>query len=254
MVTTALALPPALHYGTASPDLAAAAVYPGDVVLQAYHPLVVAGAYASTFPQARRYLYANLTSVALDDPRLDRLAVVRAEPRWGLARLDLTAPESRRHVVDRAVEALALGDEGCAGLFLDDLDLLLDTAGTVGALALLGQLDAALQDRWPGRRVALFANRGFALWAELPALDAVLCEGLAPSDVDALPVTALPWLHAHVLPELRALAARGVPAYGLTYLLDDSAPTGADARLVAELLAASGRTDRHLSTWTGDLA
>lgn len=250
--TPASGAAPVLYYGTCLPPTAWAAEHDGPVVLQPFHRLVADGGYAEAFPRATRYVYSNPTAVPLDSPRLSSLPLLGVEEQWGIARLDLTQPVARAEAVAAALAALA-GDGGRShGLFVDDLDLHVETLGRTATLHHLQAVLDQARTWWPTRRTGFVLNRGVELWSDAPSVDAVLCEELAPCDVQALPASATAWVHRALLPRLRELRRRGVPAYALTYR--DVAAAGfpsAEARMVAEYLTCTVRTTRHLDLWTG---
>jgi hypothetical protein len=202
-----------IFHGTALPDREWAAGLHADVVLQPYHPIVQAQEYASWFPHARRFVYVNPTVV---DPlrRSDATAeMVFHDPHdgWDLPRLRLPL------WLDWAVaDAVAIaGGSGVHGLFVDDLDRLLDTpAGRETAVRYVRAVTAA-------SGAGIYVNRAFAVLDALPAVEAVLLEDL---DVDlASPGTAA-WLYDVVLPALQRARDRGVRIHQLGYGTATSGP------------------------------
>jgi hypothetical protein len=241
----------AIYFGVEPPATAiAGALGAGDVVLEPFHPLVRHGGFAEAFPDCRRYVYVNPTTV---DPWLyDRLdsppPITGRDERWGLPRLDLDAPAALDFAVDRAVEAFAADDGRCTGLFVDDLDLLLPDRAEL-AIEYLARVGGAT-----GREPRWFLNRGFALWHRVEALDAVLLEDLSPDVSGYGSADELRWLYEDVVPAVRTVRARGVRVHALSYADQrpsrDLVPDRAlQWRLASLIDTCTTDADRPLNVW-----
>lgn len=246
-----------LYYGSAMPDLAAARRLRGqDVVLQPYHRLVAAGGFADAFPRCRRYVYWNPTAVALDDPEADHLPSLSVDSRWGLRRLDLDDSVARRHVVKRAAFALGCDGGRIDGLFVDDLDLLIDSGRSALALDLIREVSAAVGNRSGS---GWFVNRGFSLWPLIPRLDAVLLENLGPADLADLNGDQWRWLERHVVPSLHNARRAGAAAYTVSYRdRPAGGPSGeavtARRDPVSRFCNSHLTVPLHLDSWNGSLS
>lgn len=203
-----------VYFGTDRPDAAwSAAQVHADVVLQPYHPLAREGGFADHFPQARRYVYVNPTSV---DPWLLEhggadAPVVGWDQRWGLPRIDPSTPHGMDWAVRTALEAIDLDGGRSRGLFVDDLDRLLPDDGAT-ALAFLRKVQDAAD-----RPVRWFVNRAFPLWDRIAGLDAVLLEDMAPTITRHAPVSEVRWLRTAVFPAVDAARERGVAVHAVAY-------------------------------------
>jgi hypothetical protein len=220
------------------------------VVLQPYHPLCQSGAFTDYFPHARRFVYWNPTGVSPcalpeDGPRLPILGY---DDTWGLYRLDLSKTVARRFVADSGRHAL--NTPGVHGVFIDDLDRWTHESGRRHGRAVIRALTEGR------RQIDLFVNRGFAFWARLPNLWAVLVEDLTPHAIDRMSPQETTWINRMVLPALRRARIAGIAAHSITY--DPTAigwqPSSATAaefsRLVSEPLL--GRI--HLDHWPDALS
>lgn len=243
-----------LYFGEEMPDpkwaLAQSEV---DVVVQPYHPLVKYGGYAETFPHARRYIYANPTTV---DPWILERAdspppLLGYDPVWNLPRIDLDTP----HGFDWAAEHLRethrlVAKEEAHGIFIDDLDRLCFDRQEQ-ALDLLTSAGMGTQDapRW-------FVNRAFPLLDRIEDLDAVFLECLTPYAAARMTVSGIIWLRQEVLPVIRRAVSRGAVCHALDYPdqpeLQASSPV-ADEAISHELLQLVSSTthalDRGLTVW-----
>lgn len=221
-----------MYYGEALPNLRAAqALQDCDVVLQPYHPLVRSGQFDAYFPHCRRFVYWNPSGV-YGENLIGLAQPVRLEvwdPRWKIARLDLTDEATRAYVVDYAVTTLS--GAGVDGLFVDDLDLWSQGRRQGALRAVLDSVAVKAGDefRW-------FFNRGFPMWRGTPNLHAVMLEELTPYDVEHRGVADESWLNRVVLPPLERAKRADVRAYAMTYGIDPPEPfplAGVSARLAA---------------------
>jgi len=220
-----------VYYGTTSPDAEwAVALSDTDVVLQPYHPILMERAYRRTFPGASRFVYLNPTTI--DPWRLQRrrsrppLLVDRDE--WGLPRLNLESAAGWDCAIEEAAVAAGAGQEELHGIFLDDVDRMPDHQ--------VRRFITELSDRlgWMPR---LFVNRGFALWATLPDIDAVLIEdvrGAQTRQPDAEGPAR--WVREVVAPAVIAARARGARVHRIDYADTACAGTAVDEGLPPELI------------------
>jgi hypothetical protein len=203
-----------INFGTEVPKRSwAGSLVDFDVVLEPYHPLVKYGGFAETFPNARRYIYVNPTSV--DPWELERATkkppLIGNDERWNLPRLDLDRPEALDFAVETAVRSFALDDGQSRGLFVDDLDRMLPDRADL-AIEYLARVSSGI-----GREPRWFLNRGFELWPQVEALDAVLLEDIAPHLVGYAKVSEVRWLRDVVLAGARTARDRGVRIHALSY-------------------------------------
>jgi hypothetical protein len=241
-----------IYFGTEQPDAVwAAALTDADVVLEPYHPLVQEHRFAEAFPNARRFVYVNPTTV---DPWLlarasDPPPLLGYDDRWNLPRLDLRRPEAFDWAVDTAVEIATDQAADIDGLFVDDLDRLLpDQRDT--AIDYLVQVTTRLR-REPG----WFVNRGFELWPYIEGLEAVLLEDITPQLVAFQVVSEVRWVRDIVMPSVRDARARGIRIHSLGYRDQEDAEfeRTPDSRLEHELAALIDSTtrgaERSLNEW-----
>jgi hypothetical protein len=241
-----------VYFGTALPDPGwAETLVDTDVVLEPYHPLVQQGAFRDAFPNSRRYIYVNPTTV--DPWILERASspppLIGHDERWGLPRLDLDNPAGFDWAVASAVGVLGDHGETVDGLFVDDLDRLIPDRVEI-AMEYIVQVTTQL--RWePG----WFVNRAFALWPLIEGLDAVLLEDITPELVAYEPAGRIRWMRDVVLENARKARRRGVRIHSLGYADQEGIRTGMarDESLEKELneLVDSVTTgaDRQLSDW-----
>lgn len=241
-----------MYFGTEMPPPEwAAALIDTDVVLEPYHPLVQQRAFREVFPNSRRYVYVNPTTV--DPWILERAAtpppLIGHDERWGLPRLDLDRQAGFDWAVDSAVEVL--GDHGGTvdGLFVDDLDRLIPNRVDI-AMNYIVQVTMRL-DWEPG----WFVNRAFDLWPMIEGLDAVLLEDITPRLVSFEPASRIRWIRDVVIDSVQKARHRGVRIHSLGYADQESTRDGTarDEALEAELEALVDSTtigaDRRLSDW-----
>lgn len=239
-----------IYFGVEHPgEPVLARIREGDVVLEPFHPLVRDGGFADVFPNCRRYVYVNPTTVDpwLYDRMVDPPPITGRDERWGLPRLDLDRPESLDFAVEQAVAAFAADGGRSTGLFVDDLDRMLPERPELAVeyLARVGEA-TPVEPRW-------FLNRGFALWPLVEALDAVLLEDLAPDVVGFGSVDESRWMD-DVLAAVRGVRARGVRVHALSYAdQQPSGSTAADRRVQTELAGLIDSVitdaDRPLNVW-----
>jgi hypothetical protein len=217
------------------------------VVLQPYHPLLADGRFADYFPRCPLYVYWNPTGVPAEELKDagERIKVLKHDPVWNLARLDLRSPGARRFAVRRGLEALRDGGSCITGLFVDDLDLWSTPPRRDAAVGVVSALRAQA-----GRDVSLFVNRGFSLWPRLSGISAVLLEEITPGLVDRMPEHDVAWVEAHVLPAVRTVAGRGAAVFGLTYEPAlEAAPQRRASMELAALFDGVLHGRRALDTW-----
>ncbi|GAA1968699.1 hypothetical protein GCM10009776_34760 [Microbacterium deminutum] len=218
-----------------------------DVVLQPYHSIVTQGEYRRAFPNARRFVYVNPTSI--DPWRLDRAAVkpplLDIDDEWSLPRLDLTTTEGWRTAIDEAAWALASGPEQIHGVFIDDIDRV--SAATAHAFV------AGLQEAL-GWSPELFVNRGFHAWAGL-TLGAVLIEDVrggrvAEDDPDGLSR----WVSETVIPALVGVRTNGAAVHRIEYLDTSARHDHPEDQLAPGLFDSTWITaPRSLNQWPAQL-
>ena len=240
------------YYGSTLPRQAATARLAGvRVVLQPYHPLLAAGRFDGYFPGGSLFVYWNPAGVPPADlaAAAEPVPTLGIDPVWRLARLDLRRAAARRFAVGRGLAALRSAGTQAAGLFVDDLDLWTSAGRQAAALRTVRALLAGA-----GREVALFVNRGFALWPRLPGLDAALLEEITPGLVDRMAGPDADWVGRCVLPAVRQARAGGTAIFGLSY---DPAPESTPARPAAAELAALCDAvvhgNRSLDIWPEDV-
>lgn len=222
-----------------------------DVVLEPYHPLVQGGGFADAFPDARRYVYVNPTTVdpwvlgQLSDPP----PLIGRDARWNLPRLDLDHPDGFAWAVRAACAALNGDDGRIHGAFVDDLDRLLPGREEI-AMEYFVQVSHQL-----GWEPSWFINRGFALWPRIERLDAVLLEDITPHIAAHEAPDTVRWLREHVLPQVRAARARGIPVHAMGYhdqhgALPDVAPDNLLQVELGRLVdSVTDGADRMLHDW-----
>jgi len=241
-----------VYFGTEMPDPRwAAELIDTDVVLEPYHPLVQRGAFRDAFPNSRRYVYVNPTTV--DPWILERAAtpppLIGHDERWGLPRLDLDHRSGFDWAVASAVEVLRDHGETVDGLFVDDLDRLIPDRLDI-AMDYIVQVTTRL-DWEPG----WFVNRAFDLWPLIEGLDAVLLEDITPELVAFEPVGRVRWVREIVIDNVRKARDRGVRIHSLGYADQESIRHGAarDEHLELELTglvdSVTSGADRRLSDW-----
>jgi hypothetical protein len=240
-----------LYFGTDMPDPTwAGSLRDVDVVLQPYHPAVKYGGYAESFPHARRWVYANPTTV---DPWILERAVVRPpiashDPAWNLPRLDLDQPAGRAWAVAHLCEVARYAAAEAHGIFVDDLDRLTDQPDLALDLLAAARSEGVRAPRW-------FVNRAFGLLDRVEGLDAVLLECLTPAVAAAMDVDGVRWVREVVLPALERAVLRGVSCHSLDYPDQPGLSAGRTAdegveRAVSRLLCSvTHASDRGLTAW-----
>ncbi|MCW2769577.1 MAG: hypothetical protein JWR27_1010 [Aeromicrobium sp.] len=240
-----------IYFGTEMPDLTwSEDLGPSDVVLEPYHPLVQGGGFAEAFPDARRFVYVNPTTI--DPWVLDQLAdpppMIGRDERWNLPRLDLDHPEGFAWAVRSACAALK-GDRGrIHGAFVDDLDSMLPDREEL-AIEFFVQVALHLETE-----PAWFINRGFSLWPRIEHLEAVLLEDISPDLAARAPTAMVRWIHEQVLPAVRAVRRRGVRVHSMDYAdQQESLGVAPDENLRAEVAglvdSVTSGADRQLHDW-----
>lgn len=210
-----------MYYGEALPNLHATRTLTDcDVVLQPYHPLVRSAQFEAYFPDCRRFVYWNPTGI-YGERLIELQRPIRLEhwdPRWKIARFDLTDEATQDYVVDDGIEALG-PDRDIHGLFVDDLDLWTQGRRRPAIRRVLDRVAAKA-----GADFSWFFNRGFPLWPDTPHLHAVLLEELTPYDVEQRSIADAVWINRAVLRPLEKAKRAGVRAYALTYGIDEPPP------------------------------
>jgi hypothetical protein len=241
-----------LYFGVEMPDAEwALGLTNTDVVLEPYHPLVKDGGFADAFPNSRRYVYVNPTTV---DPWLLERAetkppLIGYDDRWSLPRLDLEQETGFAWAVKEAVDALKADGGRIHGLFVDDLDRLLP-----------GQVDVAMDflvhvSLQNGSEPGWFLNRAFELWPLVEGLDVVLLEDITPQLIGYEPEGGVRWMRDVVLEQVRAARARGIRVHSLGYkdqegiMLDRSPDEALERDLSALVHSVTTGVDRQLSEW-----
>ncbi|KQQ95350.1 hypothetical protein ASF62_02085 [Leifsonia sp. Leaf325] len=203
-----------IYFGEELPDLTwSRSLTDTDVVLQPYHRLVSDGGFADAFPNSRRFVYVNPTTV--DPWILEGLAVapplLGLDERWALPRLDLDTEAGFAYAVSSAVAAGSGGRPELHGLFVDDLDRLMPDQLDVAMRYLAAVTeDLGWEPRW-------FVNRGFDSWPMIENLDAVLLEDIVPEFARGLTVAHIRWIRDVVLPNMHGAHDRGVRIHSLGY-------------------------------------
>lgn len=240
-----------VYFGTEMPDPAWAQDLGAiDIVLEPYHPLVQGGGFAEAFPDARRFVYVNPTTI--DPWVLGQLAdpppLVGRDDRWDLPRLDLDHPDGFAWAVRSACAALS-GDRGrIHGAFVDDLDRLLPDREEL-AIEYFVQVAVHL-DREP----AWFINRAFALWPRVEHLEAVLLEDISPDVAAHEPPATVRWMREQVLPAVRAVRQRGTRVHAMDYAdqhgrADGPADEGLRVEVAGVVDSVTTGADRMLHEW-----
>lgn len=234
-----------VYYGTERPVPSwSTSVVDTDVVLQPYHPMVQESGFRTAFPRARRFVYVNPTTI--DPWRLERRSstppLTEASDDWGLPRLDLHRAAGWECSIEEAASAAASGSDELDGLFVDDADRI--------DAEQFARFTADVSDRlgWLPR---LFVNRGFALWATAPAIDAVLIEdvrGTAPVDHDD--DGAARWMREVIAPAVARISERAARVHRIEYS-DTAAHVDVFANEVSSSLVDSEwmTATRPLNTW-----
>jgi hypothetical protein len=242
-----------LYFGVDMPDPGwASAQSDVDVVVQPYHPLVRYGGYAETFPHARRYIYANPTTV---DPWIYERSdspppLIGYDPVWHLPRIDLDAREGFEWAVEHLRDTCRMVAEEAHGIFIDDLDrLCFDRQELALDLLTSAGVGTPQPPRW-------FVNRAFPLLDRIEDLDAVLLECLTPYAAARMTVSGITWLRQEVLPVVQRAVSRGVVCHALDYPDQPELQRGspvADESIAEELTELVSSTtharDRGLTVW-----
>lgn len=242
------------YFGVEMPDPKwASAQTDVDVVVQPYHPLVQYGGYEETFPHARRYIYANPTTV---DPWIYERSdspppLTGHDPVWHLPRIDLDTQPGFDWAVEHLRETGRMVAKEAHGIFIDDLDrLCFDRQEQALDLLTRAGLEVPQAPRW-------FVNRAFQLLDRIEDLDAVLLECLTPYAAARMTVPGVQWVRHEVFPVLQRAVSRGVVCHALDYPdqaeLQPDSPVADDsiAEELAELVSSTTHArDRGLTVWS----